>query len=253
MSASNESQAQGYPAWQWILAVLFFIPLIPMLIATVWTQTRSTLRPARIWAGYFLFATSSFLILIVLIVLLVPPVEEQAAQAVEEKIEPANQVPQPTTFEDVTPVVVSTSAGLGVFRHDIQYEFESLEFEPFSFEEPLRGQDGRWGTYGSTPRSDASLVMRWYPSGYLTKVDFHFYPEVASKVAFIIYVASMVWLLGEVVPTLNDASDFVVSTMDALVSAGGGEHIVYLEGKEIKLSQTDFLGRRLVSLVIRLQ
>ena len=127
MSATNESQTQGYPAWHWILAVLFFIPLIPMLIATLFPQTRTALRPARIWAGYFLFATASFLVLIVLIVVLAPPAEEEATSAVSEKAEPDTQVPQ-ATRQDLanTPVVIpkwTPPSGLGATRKSFQDTF----------------------------------------------------------------------------------------------------------------------------------
>ena len=95
MATEHESKPQGYPAWQWILAVLFFLPLIPMLIATVFPQTRPTLRPARIWAGYFLFASVSFILLVVLVAIFAPTPEAKA--------EPADQVPQPVNRYVIQP------------------------------------------------------------------------------------------------------------------------------------------------------
>ena len=98
MNSEHEPQPSGYPAWQWILAVLFFFPLIPMLVATVAPSTRAALTPKRIWAGYVLFVLVGFVALVVLVAIFAPPPEEKA--------QPADQVPQPTRRYVIEPTAI---------------------------------------------------------------------------------------------------------------------------------------------------
>lgn len=119
MNSEHESQPSGYPAWQWILAVLFFFPLIPMLVATVAPGTRAALTPKRIWAGYVLFVVVGFVALVVLVAIFAPTPEAKA--------EPADQVPQPVNRyviePSATPLIIPTQiipVGLGVPRRDMQ-------------------------------------------------------------------------------------------------------------------------------------
>ena len=89
---AEEKPIRGYRWWQWVLGVLFVIPLIPMLVAVFVPSTRRVLTPLRIWLGW------AVLIVVVIVISAVAsdreqgiaPTQSQApspSQAVEAKEE----------------------------------------------------------------------------------------------------------------------------------------------------------------------
>ena len=50
--SEQELQTRGYKWWQWVLGVVAFLPLFPMLVGKFVPNTRRVLSPTQIWVGY---------------------------------------------------------------------------------------------------------------------------------------------------------------------------------------------------------
>lgn len=243
MATEHESEPQGYPAWQWILATLFFLPLIPMLIAIVAPGTRAALTPKRIWAGYVLFVLVGFVALVVLVAIFAPPPEEKA--------EPADQVPQPVNRYVIEPtatpkpVVVPTwtpTAGLGVTRRLIQVMFQDPKRHAFVFDNLKYRDDGTPFVMGRS--SDKSgMISLIGPEDDVVEIQYLFMGGMVSPDSTLVHVVNMNTLIMMTFPEWQSTDIWLSDGLKLLMSNPSQDEISnHRDGKEATLSLSRSAG-----------
>ena len=193
----------------------------------VWPQTRATLRPARIWAGYFLFATASFLVLIVVAVAVAPPAEEQAASVTSvPQVTPQVQASTPV----VVPVWTSTEDGLGVSRRTLQRDLEGLTYNPFKFSEPQTGSDGSSSVLALSQDGKATVKLKG-PPGDITEVYYLFF--ISGGIEDVEHMINMAAILKLTTPSMAEPLDWLTDTLEDIQPNGNSK--VYREDEIIEL------------------
>ena len=116
---TEEKQVRGYRWWQWVLAVFFVIPLIPMLVAVIAPNTRRVLTPLRIWLGY-----AGLIVLIIVISAVTSDGEQESSPTQGQASSPSQavEVKEEERVETITAQALYDARDENATRFDDQYK-----------------------------------------------------------------------------------------------------------------------------------
>ena len=211
MNSESQPQPSGYPWWQWILAVLTFWPLFPMLVATLIPSTRAALMPRRIWAGYGLILLVSIIILFIVAAIVGGFETTQTTKSAVPTQLPATLIP---TALPPTRVV---QTGLNVSRDQMQEPLRNRNYNAFTYDQPRFRDDGTPFVMGKSSEGDA-LMSLIGPADNLDEVQYMFMvSNRAGGIAFVEHTTNMIQLLQLAVPAWPKPSEWIYHNTEQLL------------------------------------